>query len=270
MFSIHPIAGEELNLPVTICGIGSQEHQCSITRHEGYPLHQLIFSRKGSGILYTPRGKFQIKEGDYFYLKPNEEHRYESVSKRWSTDWLLFKCRYSDMLDVLDLTESKVSHYYKHIEIENLYYDIVSILQKDEISTALSSSAKLYELLVLLKDDNRNKKMSSEGIEKLLEPVIDYIDHHFELAITLESLANLIDITPQHLCKIFKEYYKLRPFEYVTKKRIQMAKKMLLETDLSIKEIAFNVGYSDNSYFGALFKKHEKTTATVYRGRRLK
>ena len=87
---IYPIVKQENGLPFVVCGIGSQADQCHIVRNEGYNLCQIIFCIKGKGILKTNQQEYEITEGTYFYLKPQETHEYYKTTEYWSTDWLLF------------------------------------------------------------------------------------------------------------------------------------------------------------------------------------
>lgn len=264
--SIHAIINEAVKLPLVVCGMGTQEQQCSITREEGYPLHQLIFSTKGTGILKTTQGEFTIKEGDFFYLKPNEFHSYQQIDGPWSTSWILFKCHYPEMLKTLNFADDKVGQL-NLLEWSSIFYDMMSSLQRESLDSAQLASSQLYHLLVLLnKLDCNSIENHNTAHKDLLKPVIDYMDKNYSEQISLDFLAGLINITEPYFCTVFKEVYAMRPFEYLTKKRLQASKKMLLETTLSIHEISKRVGYNDNSYFGAVFKKHEQITPSLYRG----
>jgi hypothetical protein len=77
--TVHPIFTEEIKLPFVVYGIGTQEEQCSIHRPKGFPMDQLIFSKKGSGILQNIHGTYEINQGEYAYLKPHEPHSYRSM-----------------------------------------------------------------------------------------------------------------------------------------------------------------------------------------------
>ena len=98
-----------------------------------------------------------------------------------------------------------------------------------------------------------------------LSPVIEYIDKNYQKDITLVELADLIDLSPQYLCRLFKECLNIRPFEYLARKRVQQAKLLLLEGRWNINEIASMVGYNDCSYFCAVFKKHEMLSPAEFR-----
>ena len=98
-----------------------------------------------------------------------------------------------------------------------------------------------------------------------LQPVIDYINTNYKRDITLTELSDLIGLSPQYLCRLFKECLNLRPFEYLARRRIQQAKILLLEEKRNINEIAAEVGYNDCSYFCAVFKKHEMLSPAEFR-----
>lgn len=87
-------------------------------------------------------------------------------------------------------------------------------------------------------------------------------DYHSE--ITLEGLAQQINVTPQYLSKIFKDDTGSTFKEYLNELRIEEAKKMLKEGKKSIKEIGFYIGYNDTSYFIRTFKKYEGITPKDY------
>ena len=65
--------------------------------------------------------------------------------------------------------------------------------------------------------------------------------------------------------KAFKAYTDLSPIQYVIKLRLQAARKLLMNTDKSIKEIAIYLNYDDSLYFSSLFKKHVGISPTTFR-----
>lgn len=259
---IHPILTNTLLLPLLVTGIGTQLEQCSIVREVGYPNHQIIFSMKGSGKLITEAGEFIIGEGEYFYLEPNKYHKYEKIGDLWSTNWILFKCPYKDMLDSLSYNKDRIGTF-NLVKDKSIFYDMVSNLKNGSDYDMQMVSSQMYQLLIQL-NHNDNTSLNKQNIR--LNPIIEYIDEHYMLDLSLKHLSDLIGITEHYFCKLFKDTYKMRPFEYITKKRIQAAKILLLESNMSIKELALKVGYHDNSYFGAVFKKHETMSPSVYRG----
>jgi AraC family transcriptional regulator of arabinose operon len=170
-------------------------------------------------------------------------------------------------LESLNFNKSKIDSYVEDPKITSLFYDIISTLQGSDPLGNYSASSLLYQLLVLLYQNFQSNHGKEASLDRqIMEPVMEYIKRNFIRTITLNDLAQIAKVTPQHLCTVFKGSMKMRPMEYITRKRLQESKRMLLETDLPVKEIAESVGYIDNNYFGVLFKKQEGITPGQYRG----
>jgi len=83
------------------------------------------------------------------------------------------------------------------------------------------------------------------------------INSNLEKEISIEELACKVNLNRTTLQKVFKEIYGLTVNEYRTKARLQLAKNLLVSTDLSITEIAGRCGYANASKFSEVFKRNE-------------
>jgi AraC family transcriptional regulator, arabinose operon regulatory protein len=253
--AVYPIVNEENGLPFVVCGIGSQSNQCHIERNEGYNLYQIIFCTNGKGILKTNQQKYEITEGTYFYLKPHEPHEYYKITEYWSTDWILFTGEnIHNTLSKLGFSGSSTGSFQSNRNIKNLFNDIMSTLKGNDSLRGFTASNLLYRLLIeLYRSSNCETSLRHTQDTAIIEPVINYINMHFSEDISLESLAMVANVTPQHLCKVFKERLYMRPFEYIAKRRIQESKRLLISENMTIRDICKTVGYKDSSYFCAMF-----------------
>lgn len=266
--AIHQIVNEEIGLPCVVYGIGLQEKQCHIVRNEGYNIHQIIFSSKGNGVLKVNGKEEKIQEGSCFYLKPNESHEYYKESNQWETYWIMFAGEnIENTLKELSMDKTRVFYNQNNIIIKKIFSDIIVTLKSADKHKAFVASNYLYNLLIeLYRNSEDESNVNNESDRELINPIIDYINNNFYVDIELETLANIANVTPQYLCKVFKKKLFMRPFEYITKCRIQEAKKLLTSTDMTIKDISIAVGYRDNSYFCATFKKYESISPSQFRG----
>lgn len=107
----------------------------------------------------------------------------------------------------------------------------------------------------------RKEEQSSSVIDKAKE----YIGARYNKDISLDDVSREVDISPYYFSKIFKEETGENFIEYVTNIRITKAKELLHGSDLSIKEICGEVGYSDPNYFSRTFKKNVGVTPTEYK-----
>lgn len=93
----------------------------------------------------------------------------------------------------------------------------------------------------------------------------EYIDSHFSETITLGELAKLAYTDKYYLAHQFKKQYNVSPMQYLTAVRMNRAAQLLSRENLSITEIASQVGYDNPIYFSEQFKKHIGTTPSIYR-----
>ncbi|UOQ87260.1 response regulator transcription factor [Gracilibacillus salinarum] len=107
----------------------------------------------------------------------------------------------------------------------------------------------------------QQKSKYSPGVEHAL----DYIEQHFDKELTLKQVASEVHLNASYLSALFKEELQITFSEYVTRKRIQEAKKLLLSTNLTIAEIAEKTGYHTSKYFIKLFKQYENLTPNSFR-----
>ena len=109
---------------------------------------------------------------------------------------------------------------------------------------------------IRIKNDSRDSYFSgSTGCK--VQNARRIINSNLEQEISIEELAEKVNLNRTTLQKVFKEMYGLTVNEYRTKARLQLAKNMLASTNLSITEIAGRCGYTNASKFSEVFKKNE-------------
>lgn len=94
-----------------------------------------------------------------------------------------------------------------------------------------------------------------------------FIEDNYHKDISLDDVSRIVDISPYYFSKLFKEEAGENFIEYLTNIRIEKAKKLLQNRDLSIKNICVDTGYIDPNYFSRIFKKQVGVTPTEYRER---
>jgi AraC family transcriptional regulator len=91
------------------------------------------------------------------------------------------------------------------------------------------------------------------------------LEASYLLAPSLAELAALAGVHPVHLSREFRRHYHMTVGEYIRKRRIQHASQLLSHSGLSLSEIAATCGFSDQSHFCALFKRHAGMTPAKFR-----
>jgi AraC family transcriptional regulator len=95
--------------------------------------------------------------------------------------------------------------------------------------------------------------------------VAAYIEQHVADDIPLATLAELARLSPYHFCRSFKRTFGMPPHRYHASRRIERAKQLLADRELSVTTIALAVGFGDTSTFTAAFHRLAGQTPSRYR-----
>lgn len=115
-------------------------------------------------------------------------------------------------------------------------------------------SGVLLELLGLAQREMESAHVPSKKLS-LARRIQDYILTHYREPIRIETLAELVDRTPNYVTKMFREVTGLTPIAYLHQVRVTAARDLLAHTHLSIGQIADRLGFCDQSYFNRVYKK---------------
>ncbi len=263
----YPYIEQVKNLPVYLTGIGGTEWQGHIIREEGYYWHQILFCSGGSGILKYDNTFFRITNNCIFFLPADHPHEYYPEETKWDTSYVAFDgyaCR--DIFSELDMNGPMVIRVDDSGPIKRLYDRIFVALKSDKVYGNYTCSGLVYSYILefhRLASDSAVKG----GAEKsdILMPALNYIDENFREDFSIASLAEISGVSQQYLCRIFKQTMNLRPNEYITRRRLTEAKRLLSDTDIPVAEVSARSGFSDAGYFCTVFRRYESMTPVEYR-----
>lgn len=110
------------------------------------------------------------------------------------------------------------------------------------------------------------KNVSSLKYENMTKDIITIINTHYnDVNLSVEGISNNIGFTATYITKIFKQYTGKTIIEYINEERIEMAKKLLIETKDNVAVISEKCGFTSETYFYRAFKKTVGTTPNLYR-----
>jgi len=112
---------------------------------------------------------------------------------------------------------------------------------------------------------NIHGQQIEQKIEIAIQTICEYIDSNLEEDLSLSRLARMVGLSTGHLSRMFKEIMDQNINNYVTQKRMEEARRLIVETSLNIEDIGKKVGYGTPHYFGAKFKETYGYTPKHYR-----
>ena len=107
------------------------------------------------------------------------------------------------------------------------------------------------------------KNINWENINKI-RPVLDYIDNNYAENITTEQLGKLLNLSENYFYRIFKKITGTNPINYINFVRVCKAEK-LLKQNINFSDIAYETGFSSQSYFCKTFKKYTRYSPKEYK-----
>lgn len=253
--AIYPVA-DNGNL-LTASGIGMCDYQYHCIRKEGYPMPQINYCTGGRGILITENKKFIITEGMSFYLPPGTAHEYYADGDCWSLKWVTFSgsgC--SAFLEHFGMTNVIVTVHDDISEMEHAWRRIYNVLKRSGNRDTLRADSYMYRYLTEY-HISRMRSVDTTEEASVYSDAEKYISAHFTEDLTIDEIARAAGVSPQYLCRVFRNKAGMRPFQYVTSCRIQYAKQLLSHGKYSVAKISEMVGYKDVSYFCKLFRNLE-------------
>ena len=142
------------------------------------------------------------------------------------------------------------------------------LFSKSEDSlTALRASALFLDILYRLHKicDKEYDSKNSEPVGDPLHAAREYILEHFSESCSLDRIAHEVNLSPNYLHTAFKEAFGETPYAYVTRKRIEKAKRLISAGRESMLTIARETGFCAQSHFNKVFKAHTGMTPKEYR-----
>lgn len=226
---------------------------------ENYNSYLLIYIKEGK--LYLDQdGHYCATKNQWIIIDCYKKHRYytdSTVETYWCHfDGINAKLLYEKILEskqkVFDSTPisfSLINQLIDEVKKNDSDYDISS--------TLYSLICELGKSYSIAQSDNNYSTLAAEAVE--------YLTTNYKNNIKIKNIAIALNISSSLLFKIFKKTYLMSPYDYLLKIRLDNAKKLLRIKDMSISEVAENVGFNSEENFIYFFKKHEGISPLKFR-----
>lgn len=266
---IFPIITDEVRrMPLFVTSVGGMREQEAMGRPGGFPSWHWLHVGSGAGRLELGGREYSLREGMGFLMAPNVPHRYEPMEAPWITSFVTFEGSAAQQF-VESVTSAPHGVFrLRNPELADQALDRIHLAcSSNNVLQAQEASAFLHLFLVTLARCAVawDARLPLEG-EGGFHEVIRYIEAHCADPLSLDELAAVAKVTPQHLCRLFRRHVNARPFAYITRVRLQKAKAtMIAHSDKSLKQIAEACGFGDPSYFTKQFHLYEGMTPQAFR-----
>ena len=239
--------------------------------------YELTFVVESSGQLLLENDKIALKAGDIIIMPPNTLHCYSCKKQEAMRYYAFFvdveegRGEIQEFLREIRDKPTIVSAY-KYLDYIRSSFQILTELHQINQGVIDGTYQTIcLGMFMLIKKVYQNKAMAVPiGSSSYASDVLWYIHQHYSEELSLEELAKQFNISASHLRRIFKQVYDISPINYLIKHRIATAADYLLKTDLSVAEVARQVGYENTTHFSHLFADRIGCTPSEVRERHQK
>jgi len=252
--------------------------EISVSRYKtsyGMDIHTNIYFDmeyviSGSCCQVFKKESHEISRGDIVLLKPESRHEYYTsneleilkiaIRPEFLPEIYQQHAQEFDTANIIHLPPNEVK------TVENILFMIEKEMNtQDEffnemIHGYLDVLFSLFIRIIRTKDENDNKNDLSIDFKRIFA----YIEKNIK-TVTPSSVAEFSCYNFPYFSKLFKKHVGCNLSEYINKKRLEMASVLLLESEKSIENIGYEVGFNHKSYFHRVFKRYYGVTPEEYR-----
>jgi transcriptional regulator GlxA family with amidase domain len=145
---------------------------------------------------------------------------------------------------------------------------IFDLIQSESVTNAAWIHVRATALIALCWEARQRSPLTAlETLPPAVERVVQHMRIYYHKALRISDLAALAGMSPSHFNRVFRTAVGSSPIDWLRHYRINQARRRLIESSDPVKDVARQVGYSDQFYFSKDFKRFTHLSPTVYRER---
>jgi AraC-like DNA-binding protein len=225
--------------------------------------HNILLLLQGELNIQHENKITKLKPGDLVYSTPSTNMKFTS-HKNEVTWWVYFKIYDTENWDKLKQNGAFIESYDSGalmFILSRRIFDAYNSRNSKSMNTALGDSHMLLRLLRRLV----NRTPSESRRLQTLRGLVSEISKNPEKEWTQSTMANKLFVSARTLLRLFRNEYGCAPTDMVIQQRLNQAMQLLINSDFSIEEIAYQCGYENASSFSRTFLKHIGSTPGHYR-----
>lgn len=223
-------------------------------RRDYRDLYVLEYIVQGEGVLRVDNRQYTPKEGDVYILHKGIAHEYfSSAENPWIKMFMNIKgslCR--TVFDEYGLGNINLI---ENCNVKKQFEEFLEIANREQLSDhhIFNQCAGKFVEIVAELSGHEAKLTKSYSIEAVR--LKEYLDKNTGQLISNQQLSEQIYRSQDYTLKLFKREFGITPYDYQIHQKMDISRKLLLNTNMSIREVAGSVGYTDQHYFSNLFYK---------------
>lgn len=257
------------NLYVTDIGHFPEAVQHHVPRPDGFPHFIFIYCVGGHGWCRVYDSDWKVERDQAILIPANQPHEYGSAEgQSWRIYWIHFNG--SDAPEIFRQMHENpgmpLIYLPRPDPILAAFDDTLRLYHtRDSASSLIAMSGSCINMLSLVIHGKRSITHRTRAVEERIYQSIRSMKETIREPLTLQQLASNACVSVPHFCLLFRKLSGTTPIQMYTQLRIQKACDLLNTTDLLVKDIAEETGFSDPYYFSRTFRKTMGVSPQRYR-----
>jgi AraC-like DNA-binding protein/quercetin dioxygenase-like cupin family protein len=228
---------------------------------------------EGSLEFYIDERKFPLTEGEFMLVNSNEIHSICATNKNLTIvvqiPLSVFSSYYTDDKFIYFSHSNRI----QDEEVIKMLKNMYKAYQKKDVGYELNVQGQFYQLLYLLVSKYRKTEVATEVVKRnaklrKLSAITAYMKENYRQELSLEAIANQFGYSPTYLSRMFQKYARINYKTYLDNIRVEYAYRDLMNTDLTITDIAYANGFASTKAFSKIFRdKYKKLPSEFRKGR---
>ncbi len=231
--------------------------------------YQILYISKGKGTFTSESTKkTPIGKGQAIILLPGQWHTYSPLDETgWNEYYIGFEGSIIDNLVANGFVtrDNQILDIGVNEELVNLYSMAIKIAKEDKKSSQQYLAGIVLNILGSILYLSYNKDSESKETTQIVERAKVIMLENINKEIDIHEIASNLGTSYSWFRKVFKEYTGFAPSQYFQELKLRKSKELLIESNLSVKEIAYHLNFSSYEYFLSFFKKRVGQTPLEYR-----
>ncbi len=232
-------------------------HWDGLKRIDG-PLLLFQYTIAGYGMVEVDEQVYKVSPGHAFMVEIPSNHRYYLPPCSDSWEFYFILVRPTNISELWNDLVRQIGPVPK-IPVDNtsilFLQNVFHAASKNHITDGFRASTIVYQFIMELYRYTTAFKKEKTSWPMKIQEATENMEKNYEHIQSLEEIAEFVGLSKYHFTRIFRKATGYSPIEYLTKIRMEQAVKLLRHTDLSIDEIAREIGYSNGSYFIKVFRQ---------------
>ncbi|WP_374459445.1 helix-turn-helix domain-containing protein [Chryseobacterium taeanense] len=273
---VHPLKNEILIMPIS--KLFENPHMQQPLRNRFYAV---FLFKDAAGSVVIDDQMYDLRKDRFFFLNYNQVYQFSPSSGPEGYVILFTKSFYNYVYtgNKLIKSDTALTGMRQNIDVKtysrNEFWQNFEAIRKEYLKNTLFSKEiicmqlKIFTLRFIRgAKTSKAQRLPADHKKEITEKFSELVNLHYKQFKTTAPYAEMLNLSPNYLNTLIKEQLALSAGRFIKNRVILEAERLLLHTTLSVTEISYELGFTDNSHFGKYFKSIKNTSPNAYRNRK--